>query len=109
MGGLEQPAAAAFESSSGPIIEMLEKLNEKFIDERTSLQKEEMSAKQAYDMLMMDLQAQIGNAQKSKDEKSEAKAAALQGKADAEADVEDTTSVKDADTKFLQDLTASCQ
>merc|ERR1719217_18284 len=68
-----------------------------------------MSAKQAYDMLMMDLQAQIGNAQKSKDEKSEAKAAALQGKADAEGDVEDTTSTRDADAKYLADLTATCQ
>merc|ERR1719217_174141 len=68
-----------------------------------------MSAKQAYDMLMMDLQAQIGNAQKSKDEKSEAKAASLQAKADAEGDVEDTTSTRDADAKYLADLTATCQ
>merc|ERR1712137_151862 len=60
------------------------------------------------DMLMQDLTAQIGQATSDRDEKSEAKAAALQHKADATGDLQDTTGTKEADEKYLQDLTATC-
>merc|ERR1719207_330203 len=63
---------------------MLEKLLDKFIDERTTLEKEEMNSKHAYDMLM-------------------------QHKADAEGDLKDTTTTRDADAKYLADLTATCE
>jgi hypothetical protein len=42
------PEANAFESSMGPIIEMLSKLEDKFIGERTTLDQEEMESKQAF-------------------------------------------------------------
>merc|ERR1719171_1992932 len=88
---------------------MLEKLLDKFIDERTTLEKEDMNSKHAYDMLMQDLKAQIAQATQDRDEKAETKAAKLQAKADAEGDLKDTTSVRDADTKYLADLTATCE
>merc|ERR1719235_1908046 len=68
-----------------------------------------MNSKQAFEMLVMDLQAQIDQATSDKDEKSEAKAAKLQAKATAEGDVEDTTATRDADAKYLADLTATCE
>merc|ERR1719352_2221399 len=49
------PEANAYEFQSSGVIEMLEKLLDKFIDERTTLEKEEMNSKHAYDMLMQDL------------------------------------------------------
>merc|ERR1719333_2033879 len=52
------PEANAYEFQSSGVIEMLEKLLDKFIDERTTLEKEEMNSKHAYDMLMQDLNAQ---------------------------------------------------
>merc|ERR1719277_1982957 len=88
---------------------MLEKLLDKFIDERTTLEKEEMNSKHAYDMLMQDLKAQIGQATQDRDEKSEFKAETLQSKADAKGDLEDTTTTRDADQKYLDDLTATCE
>merc|ERR1719473_2273111 len=45
------PEANAYEFQSSGVIEMLEKLLDKFIDERTTLEKEEMNSKHAYDML----------------------------------------------------------
>merc|ERR1719478_2069418 len=56
------PEANAYEFQSSGVVEMLEKLLDKFIDERTTLEKEEMNSKHAYDMLMQDLNAQIAQA-----------------------------------------------
>jgi len=103
------PEANAYEFQSSGVVEMLEKLLDKFIDERTTLEKEEMNSKHAYDMLMQDLTAQIAQATKDRDEKAESKATALQNKADAEGDLKDTTTTRDADVKYLADLTATCE
>merc|ERR1719324_1565463 len=103
------PEANAYEFQSSGVIEMLEKLLDKFIDERTTLEKEEMNSKHAYDMLMQDLNAQIAQATQDRDEKAETKANKLQAKADAEGDLKDTTTTRDADSKYLADLTATCE
>merc|ERR1719375_704782 len=68
-----------------------------------------MNSKQAFDMMAMDLNAFIDSSTKDKDEKSETKAAKLQAKATAEGDLDDTTTTRDADTKYLEDLTATCE
>merc|ERR1712054_607854 len=99
------PEANAYEFQSSGVIEMLEKLLDKFIDERTTLEKEEMNSKHAYDMLMQDLNAQIAQGEKDRDEKAESKAKALQAKADAEGDLKDTTTTRDEDQKYLDELT----
>merc|ERR1719468_1049408 len=92
------PEANAYEGQSSGIIEMLNKLLDKFIAERTQLEKEEMNAKHAYDMLLQDLKAQISQATSDRDEKAEFKA-----------ETQDTTSTRDADMKYLEDLTATCE
>merc|ERR1739845_275947 len=42
-------------------------------------------------------------------EKAETKAKKLQAKADAEGDLKDTTTTRDEDQKYLNDLTATCE
>merc|ERR1719335_881346 len=103
------PEANAYEFQSGGVIDMLQKLLDKFIAERTQLEKEEMNSKHAYDMLMQDLKAQIAQATQDRTEKSETKAKKLQAKADAEGDLTDTTTTRDADVAYLSDLTATCE
>merc|ERR1719491_1163189 len=103
------PEANAYEFQSSGVIEMLEKLLDKFIDERTTLEKEEMNSKHAFDMLMQDQKAQIAQATQDRDEKAETKAKKLQAKADAKGDLKDTTTTRDADVKYLADLTATCE
>jgi DNA repair exonuclease SbcCD ATPase subunit len=88
---------------------MLAKLLDKFVAERTQLEKEEMNSKHAYDMLMQDLNAQIAQATQDRTEKAETKAKKLQAKADAEGDLVDTTTTRDADEKYLADLVATCE
>jgi len=103
------PEANAYEFQSGGVVEMLEKLLDKFIEERTTLEKEEMNSKHAYDMLMQDLNAQVSQAQTDRDEKAEFKAETLQSKADAQGDLQDTTTTRDEDKKYLADLTSTCE
>ncbi len=54
-----------------------------------------------------DLEARFAQATQDRDEKSGFKAETLQPKADAKGDLEDTTSIWDADQKHLDDLTAT--
>merc|ERR1712196_112654 len=60
-------------------------------------------------MLKQDLEAQIEQATKQRDEKADTKAKKLQAKADAEGQLQDTTSTRDDDQKYLTDLTATCE
>ena len=103
------PEANAYESPSGKIIEMLEKLQDKFVEERTTLEKEEMNSRHAFQMLMQDLKSQIDQATGDRTEKAEAKSKALQAKADAEGDLSDTSTTLADDKKYLEDLVATCE
>merc|ERR1719491_1015059 len=103
------PEASGYEFQSNGVIEMLEKLLDKFIDERTELEKKEMNSKHAFDMLMQDLTAQIDQATTDREEKAETKAKKLQAKADAAGDLRDTTTSKQADEKYLANLGATCE
>merc|ERR1711959_732111 len=73
------PEANAYEFQAQGIVDMLTKLAGKFEDERTDLEKEETKAK------------------------------ALQSSADAKGDLQDTTTTRDDDSKYLADLTATCE
>merc|ERR1712084_152757 len=68
------PEAYGYEFQSHGVIDMLEKLLDKFISERTELEKTELNSKHAYDMLMQDLKAQIEQATADVASKSETKA-----------------------------------
>merc|ERR1719326_2035326 len=68
-----------------------------------------MNSKNAYDMLMQDLAAQIAQGTTDSNSKSESKASTLQMKADSEGDLTDTTTTKEADEKYLADLTSTCE
>jgi len=103
------PEAYGYEFQSHGVIEMLEKLLDKFTTERTDLEKKEMNSKHAFDMLIQDLTAQIEQATADRTSKSETKAKKLQAKATAEGDLADTTATKEADEKYLSDLTALCE
>merc|ERR1719476_605904 len=85
------PEAYGYEFQSHGVIEMLEKLLDKFVTERTDLEKTEMNSKQAYDMLIQDLTAQIEQATSDREAKSATKAKKLQMKADNEGDLADTS------------------
>merc|ERR1719393_203053 len=103
------PEASAYEFQGQAILDMLTKLEGKFYDERTALEKAEVSNRQAFEVLGQDLKADISAATSARTEKTEAKAKALQNSADAKSDLQDTTQTRDDDSKYLADLTAQCE
>jgi len=103
------PEAGGYEFQSHGVVEMLEGLLDKFISERTALEKEEDNSKHAFDMLMQELTAQINEATRDRTEKAENKAKTLEKKATAEGDLGDTTETMEADKTYLADLTATCE
>ena len=102
------PEANAYEFQSSGIVDMLEKLKDKFEDERTDLEKEESNARHAYEMLIQDLKAQITAATADREEKAQEKATKLQGAAEDKGTLGDTTATRDADEKYLSDLVSTC-
>merc|ERR1719235_441199 len=103
------PEANAYEFQSQGIIDMLNKLLDKFIDERTTLEKEESDSVHAFQMLSQDLNNAITHSTAAREEKAATKAKKLQAKADAEGSLVDTTTTRDDDSKYLEDLVATCE
>merc|ERR1719265_1311268 len=87
------PAAAAYKSHGGGIMDVLEDLKEKAESELADLRKAESNAAHNYDMLKQSLTDQVGADNKDKDDETSAKNAAEETKATAEGDL--TNTVKD--------------
>merc|ERR550519_2945869 len=103
------PEANAYEFQSGGVIEMLEKLHNKFEDERYTLEKEEANSKHAHSMLQQDLAAQISTATDTMNSKKEEKANNQQSAGEARGDLADTTTTRDDDQAYLTDLVSTCR
>mmetsp|Transcript_4444 Transcript_4444/g.8644 ORF Transcript_4444/g.8644 Transcript_4444/m.8644 type:complete len:672 (-) Transcript_4444:91-2106(-) len=103
------PEANAYEFQSQTIVDMLAKLQDKFMDQRTDTEKTEMKSIEAFQLLMQELANEIAHSTKVRNEKAKHKASQLQKKADAEGDLTDLTGTKAADEKYDADLVATCQ
>lgn len=105
---LAAPEAAGYEFQSSGVVEMLGKLENKFIQQRTTLQKEEQNTVRAYDLMIQDLNTQIKEANNDKKDHTEEKLATTQARADTEADLREENKLLASDTKFLKDLNSDC-
>lgn len=105
----DAPEAAGYEFQSQGIIDMLDKLLDKFVAERTQMEKEEMNKANAYGLMMQDMQGQEEQETQDKTEKIATKAARLQAAAEAGADKTATFDTKQSDKKYLLDLTVTCE
>merc|ERR1719407_335552 len=102
------PEANAYEFQSQGVVDMLEKLHDKFEDERTDLEKEESNSRHAYEMLIQDLTAQIETATEDREAKAQQKASKLQQAAEEKGDLSDTTATRDSDSEYLSGLISTC-
>jgi len=102
------PEANAYESQSGGVISMLEKLKHKFEDQRFVLEKEEMNAKASYEVLLQQLTDDIKADNDAVSAKTVAKAGRLEDGAQAKGDLASTKNGKAVDEKTLSDTTAQC-
>jgi len=100
----EQPQALGYESSSGGVIGMLEKLEDQFKLERMDLKKDELKAKNAYNTVVVGLDAEIADQTKSKDRKTQVRAQLLQQMATDKADLAEAQKALKDDSKYKKDL-----
>jgi hypothetical protein len=105
---LGAPEAAAYESQSGGIIDMLEKMRLKFEDQRMGVEKAEIAAKSNYETLAMALKDEIKSSEKAVTAKTAKKADCLDTAATAKGDIEVTTAAKAEDETKLSDAKAEC-
>lgn len=106
--GRAAPEANAYENQSGGVIDMLEKLEDKFVKEKRDLEKEEANKKHASQMLVQTLTDQIENASSNSRDRARDKAAREEDAAVAKKEKDQTTQVRDEDQKYLNDLTSEC-
>jgi len=103
------PEAAAFETQSGGIVDLMEELEEKLIAEKTQLEKEEMNKEQAHNMMVASLTSEIKGQTDAANMKTSQKKQAEQAAAKAKGDLADTEATLAEDTKYLSDLKTMCE
>lgn len=104
----QTPEAYAYELRSGGVVDMLEQLKDKFIDERSALEKEETNRRHSYQMLVQELHTSKTNAEAMRSDKVQQKAHDLQSAATMKGEITDTSGTKEQDSKFLEDTKAVC-
>merc|ERR1719498_1839359 len=101
------PEAAGYEFQSGGVVDMLENLKEKFEDELRDLEKEEMNAEHAYELMSVDLKASIKQPDAEMSAKAKIKSEKEEAAAEAKGDLADTTCMqKSTDFESRQQLRA---
>jgi len=102
---LGAPAAANYESKSGDIVSILEDMKDKAETQLSDLRKAEKTAKFNFDKLKQSIENQVGNDETDKAEQGKKMAAAVEGKATAEGELEVTVN----DIKTTSDALATTQ
>merc|ERR1719160_1356354 len=103
------PEANAYEFQSAGIVDMLDGLEDKFVDKRDQLEKDEMDNKHKFEMLMQQLQDTTEKLKKQLGRKAERKTQREEDGAAAKGELKDTTASRDEDQKYLDDVVAGCE
>jgi len=102
------PKANAYESQTGGVVAILEKLKLKFEDQKTTLEKEEASMKANFELLKQSLTDTLNDGKDTVSDKTGAKAKRMAIAASTKGDLEVTKKEKAADEKKLSDLNVEC-
>jgi len=103
-----QGTTASYDGQLGAVTEMFTELESKMSDERSDGQNTESDAKHNFDMMMLQLNDQMKNANADREKKAADKAAAEQAMAEASANKAETEATIAADQKYLAELKAEC-
>lgn len=106
---LSAPEANAYEFQSESIVTMLAGLKDKFVEERTALEKKEMISRQAYETVMMDLRNSVDAAENEIDKKGKSKSENIAGSVESSSLFDQVKASRDEDQTSLTELTTMCQ
>mmetsp|Transcript_107877 Transcript_107877/g.196377 ORF Transcript_107877/g.196377 Transcript_107877/m.196377 type:complete len:670 (-) Transcript_107877:49-2058(-) len=102
------PQAHGYEFQSRGVLDMLEELAEKFMEERTTLEKEELKKRHAHEMQVADTTDSIKMTKKSIEVKSHQKAKDDGIVADKSGALKETEATRKADSEYLTDTKQIC-
>jgi len=102
------PEAAVYEFQSGGVVEMIEKLEDKFKGELHELEKKMIVAGNDFTIQIQELVGQIEQATDESSLKTKIKAERAQDEATAKGDLATTTNDLATDSKYLKDLLVEC-
>lgn len=103
------PKAKAYDFQSGNITTMLKALKTKFSEEKVALEKAEASKAHSHELMVQSLKSQADAEKQDQSRKATLKSKKLALKASLEDEKNTATSSKDADTKYLDDVTSTCR
>jgi len=106
--GLSAPEGAVFESQSGGIVDMMDGLKDKMEDEKTALEKEEMTAQGSFDMIAQTLTSTISEHSSARSMKAKTKKEKEAASSQAAGEKVDTATAKTEDEKYLKDVQTEC-
>jgi len=102
------PEAHAYEFQSSSIVTVLKGLQDKFKTELAKVQKEEVTAKNAHNLVMASLTSSIDSTQRDIQEKTQERESKLQKSAEGKRRNAGSVNVLVDDKKTLDDVTAEC-
>jgi len=102
------PEANGYEAASGGVVDMLTKLQGKFVEEKTTLETNEKNAKNSFSLLTQNLKAQSDNAIKIVADKQVLLARRSATKSEKSGDKNDAAKALADDEKYLKTLKADC-
>ncbi|CAJ1354377.1 unnamed protein product [Effrenium voratum] len=105
----EKPKVAGYEFQSSNVTNMLKDLQTKFVEEKRALEKAEMSRVQSHALLLASLKSQETAESEGVQRKAGLKSKKQALKASKEDELATTVSSKDADTKYLDDVSSTCR
>lgn len=103
------PDANAYEFQSHGVVEMLNKLLDKFTDEKNNIEQANSAREQAFDTLINNLDASTNDAQEKKESKTGTRLKHGEDKTEAEQSVRDETATKKAAEEYLVTLKTTCK
>jgi hypothetical protein len=103
------PEVAAYEFQSSAVIDMLDKLRGRFIEERRMLEDDEMNRRHNYELLAQSLTDSTRNGEDTRRGKFEAKAKRDKAAAEGKGALAEALAGKEVDEKYLEDLKLNCQ
>jgi len=104
----DAPEAYGYESQSGGVVEMLEKLKDEFEKKKYELDKEEMKAQHAFEDIAQQLKDNTENAQHEVDKKTNLRADTQKNKAGREGEKAQAEADRAEDEKYLDEMKGMC-
>jgi len=102
------PEAAAFESKSGGVVDMMEKMGLKLVDEKKKCEEEEAEAVHANMKIQQSFTSEINKSQDVRSRRAANMHKKQEAASDAKADLASTSATKSSDESYLADLQTEC-